>query len=158
MAICRDPEALAQAMNSDAAYAAGSRNAQKNLTLEFSRRARGVPVWAALRTLGREGVAALVERHCAQAQHLAGRLRDAGFEVLNRVVLNQIVVRGRDDAETLAVRLGAERSGEVWFGPTVWAGRPAFRLSISSWRTKNSDIDRLADVLVRAREEARATA
>ena len=158
MAICRDPDALAQAMNSDAAYAAGSKNAQKNLTLEFSRRARGVPVWAALRTLGREGVAALVERHCSQAQHLAARLRESGFDVLNRVALNQIVVRGRDDAETLAVRLGAERSGEVWFGPTVWAGRPAFRLSISSWRTTDADIDRLADVLVRVREEARISA
>ena len=156
MAICRDPDALAQAMNSDAAYAAGSKSAQKNLTLEFSRRARGVPVWAALRTLGRAGVAALVERHCTQAQHLATRLRDAGFKVLNRVVLNQIVVRGRDDAETVAVRLGAERSGEVWFGPTVWAGRPAFRLSISSWRTTDADIDRLFEVLVRVREETRA--
>ncbi|MCQ8242231.1 pyridoxal phosphate-dependent decarboxylase family protein [Rhizosaccharibacter radicis] len=156
MAICRDPDALARALNSDAAYATGSREAQKNLTLEFSRRGRGVTVWAALRTLGRDGVAGLVERHCAQAQHLAARLRDAGFNVLNRVVLNQVVVRGRDDAETLAVRLGAEQSGEVWFGPTVWAGKPAFRLSISSWRTTDADIDRLVDVLVRAREAHRA--
>lgn len=155
MVICRDADALALAMNSDAAYAAGSKDAQKNLTLEFSRRARGVPVWAALRTLGRDGVAALVERHCAQASRLAERLRREGFEVLNRVVLNQIVVRGRDDAETLAIRLGAERSGEVWFGPTMWAGKPAFRLSISSWRTTDRDIDRLADVLVRVRAEAR---
>ena len=156
MAICRDPDALALAMNSDAAYAAGSKDAQKNLTLEFSRRARGVPVWAALRTLGRDGVAELIERHCAQAQRLAARLRSEGFEVLNRVMLNQLVVRGRDDAETVAIRLGAERSGEVWFGPTVWAGRAAFRLSISSWRTTDADIDQLADVLVRVRAEARA--
>lgn len=156
MAICRDPEALALAMNSDAAYASGSKDAQKNLTLEFSRRARGVPVWAALRTLGRDGVAAMVELHCAQASRLAERLRREGFEVLNRVVLNQIVVRGRDDAETLAIRGGAEKSGEVWFGPTIWDGRPAFRLSISSWRTADSHIDQLADVLVRVRETARA--
>lgn len=155
MAICRDPEALARAMNSNAAYAEGSRNAQKNLTLEFSRRARGIPVWAALRTLGRDGVAALVERHVAQAQWLAELLRDEGFEVLNRVVLNQLVVRGRDDAETAAIRLGAERSGEVWFGPTVWQGRPAFRLSLSSWRTEDSDVVRLADVLIRVRAQAR---
>jgi glutamate/tyrosine decarboxylase-like PLP-dependent enzyme len=156
MAICRDPEALALAMNSDAAYASGSKDAQKNLTLEFSRRARGVPVWAALRTLGRAGVAALVERHVHQAQHLAELLRREGLEVLNRVVLNQLVVRGRDDAETAAIRVGAEKSGEVWFGPTVWKGRPAFRLSISSWRTTDADIDRLADVLVRVRAEAGA--
>jgi glutamate/tyrosine decarboxylase-like PLP-dependent enzyme len=153
MAICRKPEALALAMNSDAAYAAGSKDAQKNLTLEFSRRARGVPVWAALRTLGRDGVAALVERHVDQAQRLAARLRREEFEVLNRVVLNQLVVRGRDDAETARIRVSAERSGEVWFGPTVWKGRPAFRLSISSWRTTDADIERLADVLVRVRVE-----
>ncbi|MET3709940.1 glutamate/tyrosine decarboxylase-like PLP-dependent enzyme [Sphingomonas trueperi] len=109
MAICRDPEVLARAMNSDTAYAEGSRHAQKNLTLEFSRRARGIPAWAALRTLGRDGVAAMVERHVAQAQWLADRLRGEGFEVLNRVVLNQLVVRGRDDAETAAIRLGAKR-------------------------------------------------
>ena len=155
MAICREPEALARAMNSDAAYAEGSRHAQKNLTLEFSRRARGIPVWAALRTLGRDGVAAMVERHVAQAQWLAERLRGEGFEVLNRVVLNQLVVRGRDDAETAAIRLGAERSGEVWFGPTVWQGRPAFRMSLSSWRTKDADVARLADVLIRVRQQAR---
>lgn len=155
MAICRDPEALARAMNSDAAYAEGSRHAQKNLTLEFSRRARGIPVWAALRTLGRDGVAAMVERHVAQAQWLADRLRGEGFEVLNRVVLNQLVVRGRDDAETAAIRLGAERSGEVWFGPTVWQGRPAFRLSLSSWRTEDSDVVQLADVLIRVRAQVR---
>jgi glutamate/tyrosine decarboxylase-like PLP-dependent enzyme len=155
MAICRDPEALARAMNSDAAYAEGSRHAQKNLTLEFSRRARGIPVWATLRTLGRDGVAAMVERHVAQAQWLAERLRGEGFEVLNRVVLNQLVVRGRDDAETAAIRLGAERSGEVWFGPTVWQGRPAFRLSLSSWRTEDSDVVQLADLLIRVRAQIR---
>lgn len=155
MAICRDPEALARAMNSDAAYATGSRDAQKNLTLEFSRRARGIPVWAALRTLGRDGVAAMVERHVTQAQWLADRLRSEGFEVLNRVVLNQVVVRGRDDAETAAIRLGAERSGEVWFGPTVWHGRPAFRLSLSSWRTTCADVARLVEVLIKVRDQAR---
>ncbi|WP_250470149.1 MULTISPECIES: aminotransferase class V-fold PLP-dependent enzyme [unclassified Caballeronia] len=151
MAICRDPDALAEAMNSDAVYAAGSKKAQKNLTLEFSRRPRGIPVWAALRTLGRRGVAALIERHCAQASRLAEGLRAAKFEVLNRVILNQVLVRGHDDEETTEIRLAVERSGEAWFGPSVWGGRPAFRLSVSSWRTEDADIDRLIVQLTKLR-------
>ena len=147
MTICRDAEALARAMNSDAAYATGAADAQKNLTLEFSRRPRGVAIWAALRSLGRDGVAAMVDRHRAQAARLADRLRDAGFEVLNPVVLNQVLVRAGSDAATVAIREAAQASGETWFGPTVWEGRPAFRLSVSSWRTENADIERLADLL-----------
>lgn len=142
MAICRDADDLASTMNSDAAYATASKSAQKNLTMEFSRRARGLPIWAALRSLGRDGVAEMVERHCAQAARLADGLRSAGFEVCNRVVLNQVLVRAGSDAETVAVREAAQKAGEIWFGPTVWEGRPAFRLSVSSWRTSNSDIDR----------------
>ncbi|MBU9641411.1 pyridoxal phosphate-dependent decarboxylase family protein [Burkholderia gladioli] len=152
MAICRDPDALAETLSSDAVYATGSRLAQKNLTLEFSRRPRGITVWAALRTLGRQGVAQMIERHCRQATRLAEGLRQAGFDVLNRVVLNQVLVRGRDDAETSAVRLAAEESGEAWFGPSVWNGRPAFRLSVSSWRTEDADIERTIALLQGARD------
>lgn len=151
MAICKDPSLLAAAMNSDAAYAAGTAKAQKNLTIEFSRRARGVPVWAILRTLGRQGVAEMVERHCAQATHLADSLRDAGFDVINRVVLNQVIVRGQSDAETQAIQNAAHESGEVWFGMSSWGGKAAFRLSISSWRTTDDDIERLIKVLIVAR-------
>ncbi len=152
MAICRDADALSRAMNSDAVYASASKTAQKNMTLEFSRRARGVPVWAALRTLGKSGVASMVERHCAMASELAAWLRDAGFNVLNRVVLNQIVVRGRTDEETTRIRSMVEKSGEAWFGPTVWKGEIAFRISISSWRTTQADIGRLFAAIVRARD------
>lgn len=148
MAICRDAEALATAMNSDAAYASASRDAQKNLNLEFSRRARGVPIWAALASLGRDGLRALIDRHLRQATHLAERLREAGYQVLNRVVLNQVLVRAGSDEQTLAIRLAAQATGEVWFGPTLWQGRPAFRLSVSSWRTTDADIERLADLLI----------
>jgi len=156
MAICRDAAALSRAMNSDAVYATAAGDAQKNLTMEFSRRARGIPVWAALRSLGRAGVRAMVDRHIAQAARLAARLREAGFEVVNRVVLNQVLVRGASDAQTLAIRLGVEASGEAWFGQTVWLGRPAFRLSVSSWRTQDHDIDRLVETLVRARDGLQA--
>ncbi len=143
VAICRDADALASAMNSDAAYATADRYAQKNLTLEFSRRARGVSIWAALRSLGREGVAAMVERNCAQAARVAVGLRDVGFDVVNRVVLNQVLVRAGSDDRTRAVRQAAIDDGRLWFGTTMWRGRPAFRLSLSSWRTTDADIDAL---------------
>ena len=112
MAICRNADDLASAMNSDAAYATASKSAQKNLTLEFSRRARGLPIWA------------------------------GGYEICNRVVLNQVLVRASSDAETVAIREAAQKAGEIWFGPTIWEERPAFRLSVSSWRTTDADIDR----------------
>jgi glutamate/tyrosine decarboxylase-like PLP-dependent enzyme len=147
MTICKDAGALAAAMNSDAAYLNASPDAQKNLNLEFSRRARGIPIWAALRALGRAGVAAMVERHCAQASRIAAGLRSAGYEVLNRVVLNQILVRAGTDEQTIAIRQEAQASGEVWFGPTVWQGRPAFRISVSSWRTDDEHVDLLIDLL-----------
>jgi glutamate/tyrosine decarboxylase-like PLP-dependent enzyme len=152
MAICRDAEALAAAMNSDAVYATAARDAQKNLTLEFSRRPRGLPIWAALRSLGRDGVAAMVQRHCAQARRLRDGLVAAGYEVLNRVVLNQVLVRAENDARTVAIREAAQGSGEIWFGGTVWQGRPAFRLSVSSWRTTDADIDRAIALLTRLRK------
>jgi glutamate/tyrosine decarboxylase-like PLP-dependent enzyme len=147
MVICRHAEALSTAMNSDAVYMSAAQDAQKNLNLEFSRRARGIPVWAALRALGRSGVAAMVERHCAQASRIAEGLRSAGYDVLNRVVLNQVLVRAATDEQTVTIRQAAQASGEVWFGPTVWQGRPAFRISVSSWHTEDEHVDRLVDLL-----------
>ncbi|KVO96639.1 pyridoxal-dependent decarboxylase [Burkholderia ubonensis] len=147
MVICRDADALAVAMNAAAAYSSAERDAQMNLNLEFSRRARGIPIWAALRALGRDGVAAMIDRHCALASRVATGLRAAGYEVLSRVVLNQVLVRAATDAQTVAIREAAQASGEVWFGPTVWQGRPAFRISVSSWRTEEAHVDRLVDLL-----------
>jgi glutamate/tyrosine decarboxylase-like PLP-dependent enzyme len=116
---------------------------------EMSRRGRQVPVYAALRSLGRAGVAELVERCCALAQRAAAEL-DAldGVEVLNDVVLNQVLVRfGDDDALTQAVIDGVVRSGEAWLGATVWRGRAAARISVSNWMTTEADIDRLTAAL-----------
>ena len=103
-------------------------------------------------------VAALVDRHRAQAQRLARGLADAGFDILNRVMLNQVLVRAGSDAATIAIREAAQASGEIWFGGTVWQGRPAFRLSISSWRTTDEDIDRAVRLLrdIRQRSEGAA--
>ena len=156
MAICRDPEALAAAMNSDAVYAPAARDAQKNLTLEFSRRPRGIPVWAALRSLGQDGLAELIGRNCAQAARVADGLRSHGFDVLNRVVLNQVLVRADSDEETVEIREAAQNSGEIWFGQTMWRGRPAFRISISSWRTRDEHIDRAIALLGRLKRHTPA--
>ncbi len=147
MAICRNPQALARVMNSDAAYSTASADAQKNLTLEFSRRARGIPIWAALRTLGRQGVAEMVTRHHLQAQRIGAALREEGFEVLNRVVLNQVLVRGVDDAATHSILQQVQDSGTSWFGGSVWQGRPAFRISLSSFRTEDRHVDQLIALL-----------
>jgi glutamate/tyrosine decarboxylase-like PLP-dependent enzyme len=149
MAICREAQALAGAMNSDAVYSSASADAQKNLTLEFSRRPRGIPVWAALRTLGRRGVAELVERHSDQATRIGAGLVHAGYEVLNRIVLNQIVFRCATDAQTQAIRSAVQASGEVWFGGTIWQGRPALRISVSSWRTTDHDVQVLVHLLTK---------
>jgi len=79
-------------------------------------------------------------------------LREAGYEIVNRVVLNQVLVRAGSDEETVAIREAAQASGEVWFGPTVWQGRPAFRISVSSWRTTEEDVDRLIALLRRLKK------
>lgn len=150
MAICRHSDALAEAMNSDAAYATADRDAQKNLTLEFSRRLRGASIWAALRTLGRRGLAELLDRHVRQARRLGEGLKAMGLEVLNPVVLNQVLVRGSTDAVTRRILEAVQGEGVVWFGASVWAGRPAFRLSVSNWRTTDADIDAALAAVARA--------
>jgi len=139
--ICRDKIALAMAMNSDAAYAQTSPDSQKNLGLEFSRRARGLPIWVALRTLGHEGLAAMIERHCDLARRLADGLEDAGFEILNRVALNQVLFRLHNDEDTNALREQAVETGRIWFGSTKWKGRAACRMSISNWQMEDRHID-----------------
>jgi glutamate/tyrosine decarboxylase-like PLP-dependent enzyme len=151
MVIVRDADELTAAMNSDAAYSGSSERSQKNLTLEFSRRARGISVWAALRTLGRDGVADLVERTMDLARSAADQIRAAGYDILNRVVLNQVIVAAETPEETARVLSAAQASGLVWFGATSWQGRPAFRISVSSWRTERADIDVLVAVLAELR-------
>ncbi|HZM51982.1 MAG TPA: pyridoxal-dependent decarboxylase, partial [Vicinamibacteria bacterium] len=134
-------------------------------TPEFSRRARGFPVYAALRSLGREGTTALVERCCQLATRMAARLRDgapAGVEVriLNEVVLNQVLVRfepraGDAGAFTKAVVTRVQREGTCWMAGTRWHDLDAMRISISNWSTTEEDIDRSARaILACARAEA----
>lgn len=149
MAICRHASALSATLRGDAVYSAAAEDAQKNLTLEFSRRPRGIPVWAALRSLGRAGVAEMVERHCRLAKRVAEGLSCSGYRVLNRVVLNQVLFRADDQQQTLRIRDAVQASGETWFAATQWQGQPALRISISSWRTEDANIDRLLLLLDR---------
>lgn len=141
VAICRDKTALAQTLNADAVYSHSEADAQKNLTLEFSRKARGLGFWAVMHSLGREGIEKLVDQYCERTTELAAGCKKAGITVLNRVVLNQILCRLEDDEHTLAFIKAVQSNGKVWFGPTIWEGRPAFRLSVSSWRIEKSDIE-----------------
>ncbi len=141
--LCRNAPMLHQAMATTAPYfRADGQNAPKDMVPEFSRRARGVEVWAALRTLGRIGVTEMIERCCAHARRFAEGLRTIGFDVLNDVMLNQVVATIGSAEELAAIRAHVEASGECWFGPTVWKGRHAIRISVSSWRTSEADVDR----------------
>ena len=112
-------------------------------TPEFSRRARGFAVYAGLRSLGRSGVADLIESSCARARQFAAATEALpGCEVLNDVVLNQVLFRFEDDATTAAALAAVQAGGEAWLSGTVWDDRAAIRLSVSNWRTTEADIER----------------
>ncbi len=142
VALVRDPATLKGVMGTQAAYLQESpvREAM-NYTPELSRRARGVEVWAALRTLGREGVAELVERCCRHAARFAQGLREAGVEVLNEVTLNQVLVSFGDDARTRRVVERIQADGTCWCSGTQWRGRAAMRISVSSHATTEADVE-----------------
>jgi glutamate/tyrosine decarboxylase-like PLP-dependent enzyme len=123
--------------------------------VESSRRPRGVPIYAAIRSLGREGLAAMIERCCEHASHMAQRLGAVpGVEILNDVVINQVMARfGDDDAATRAVIAAAQADGTCWMGETTWHGKVAMRLSVSNWSTTSDDIDRSVDAILAGWEE-----
>jgi glutamate/tyrosine decarboxylase-like PLP-dependent enzyme len=147
----RDREAHRAAMAATAAYLMPSEERENwEWVLDSSRRARGFTLYAAIRSLGREGVQALVERCCALAARIADRLREAdGVEVLNEVVLNQVLVRFGDDARTRAVIAAVQDEGTAWMGGTVWQGAAAMRISVSNWSTTEEDAERTADAILR---------
>jgi len=122
---------------------------------EMSRRARAVEIWAALMSLGRSGLADLVERNCRYATRFAEGLSAAGWSVLNDVALNQVLVSFHDDDATRRVIGALQADGTCWCGGTVWRGRAAMRISVSSWATTEEDIERsLAAMLRIAKSEA----
>jgi glutamate/tyrosine decarboxylase-like PLP-dependent enzyme len=153
-AFCAHPDAHAAAMAYSASYLVGTSptalRSPGDYVPESSRRARGIATWAALRELGRAGVAQLVDRCC----HLAWRFADSlsavdGITIGNDVVLNQVLVRfGNDDSTTDKVIDAVQRSGECWMGATTWRGLRYMRISVSSWRTTELDVDRSVRAIV----------
>jgi len=118
---------------------------------EFSRRARAVPVWAAIRELGREGITALVDRCCAHARAIAeGLAALPGCEIVNEVVLNQVLFRFEDDERTQAILAAVQQEGEAWMSPTTWYGRFTIRISVVGWRTSERDVERTVAAFARA--------
>ncbi|MCU0481241.1 MAG: pyridoxal-dependent decarboxylase [Anaerolineae bacterium] len=147
---CKHPEALLGAMSTNAAYLTASQNRDSaNFVPEFSRCARAVDVWAALRTLGKVGIQQLVDENCACARIFADGVRDAGFFVLNDVVLNQVVVAFGDDTTTQKVIDAIQADGTMWAGRTVWRGRVAMRISVSSWATTREDVVICLEAIIR---------
>ncbi len=151
MVYVRDGAALRSAMSAGpAAYLpSGEKGNHMEYTPEMSRRARGVDAWAALRFLGRSGVADLVERCCQLAGQFAERLRGAGFRILNDVELNQVLVSFGSDEATRTIISEVQREGTCWCGGTVWQGTAAMRISVSSWATTEADVARSAEAMIR---------
>jgi glutamate/tyrosine decarboxylase-like PLP-dependent enzyme len=142
VAICRDRDALRGATAVSAAYLVqGAEREPCEYTPELSRRARGVDVWAAMSSLGRSGIAELIERNCLQASRFAEGLRAEGYEILSDVVLNQVLVSFGDDETTRRVIAALQADGTCWCGGTVWHGRTAMRISVSSWATTDQDVE-----------------
>jgi len=143
-------------MSATATYLAqGAARHPFRYTPEMSRRARGVEVWAALRSLGRAGLGDLIERTCRHATRFADGLRAAGYAILNDVELNQVLVSFGDAETTNRVIAAIQEDGACWCGGTVWQGRAAMRISVSSWATTEDDVEQsLAAILRVARRLA----
>jgi glutamate/tyrosine decarboxylase-like PLP-dependent enzyme len=158
VAMVRETEALRRAMSFSAAYLPEDvRREPSHYTPELSRRARGVELWAALMTLGRTGLAHAIERNCRQARRFATGLADAGFEILNEVVLNQVLVSFGSDARTLETIRLIQKDGTCWCGGTRWQNRTAMRISVCSFATTDADVERSLDTMIRSAALARAT-
>src|ERR1700722_17265291 len=154
IALVREPNALREAMSIQAAYLVHAETRDpSNYGPELSRRARGVELWAGLRSLGRQGMAAIVERTSSHARRLAAGLKAAGFEVLNEVVINQVLVSFGNAEKTLRTIARLQADGTCWCGSTVWQGQTAMRISVSSWATTTDDVERSLAAMLKAAEE-----
>ena len=154
LAFVRDSVALKRAMSLTAAYLPqGGHREPSQYTPELSRRARGVEIWAALCSLGRNGLSDLIERNCRLAHRFAVELQGVGGEILNEVVLNQVLVSFGDAARTRLVIERVQQDGTCWCGPTEWQGRTAMRISVSSWATRDEDVDRSVAAILRAAKD-----
>ena len=159
IAFVRNPDDLKSAMSITADYLVtdSTHRNPSDFTPELSRRARGIDIWAALRTLGRSGLAAMIDRNCHLARRFADGFRDAGFEILNEVVLNQVLVRFGDDAVTRRIIDEIQLEGTCWCGVTVWQGHTAMRISVSNWSTSETDVDQSLRAMLRIARETIAS-
>lgn len=155
VAIVREPDDLRSAMSISGAYllTSGQRD-QIDYSPDSSRRARAVDIWAALKSLGRSGLAEMIDRNCRQAVRIANRLRQNNVEILNDVVLNQVVVAFGDADRTNRVIKAVQADGTCWAGATVWKNRDAMRISVSGWATTDADIEKSLDAILKAHREA----
>ena len=141
----------------EATYLVRDERRQPNtMTPELSRRARGVEFWAALKCLGRAGVEEIINRCCRHAKRFAEGLADAGYDVLNEVVLNQVVFACESEPATREALKSIQASGVTWLGPTHWKGRYAMRISVSSWATTDEDVEQSLAVMAAALSTAAA--
>jgi glutamate/tyrosine decarboxylase-like PLP-dependent enzyme len=152
--LVRDAAALRAAMTISAAYLQpGLQREPANQTPDSSRRGRVVELWAGLKSLGKQGLAELIERTCRHARRFAEGLREAGYEILNDVVINQVLVSFGSADTTQEVMRRLQEDGTCWCGGTVWQGKTAMRISVSSWATTEEDVERsLAAILRIARQ------
>ena len=135
----------------------GERREPMQWVPESSRRARGIEVWVALRSLGRQGIADLIQRTCRHAQTVAERLRAERFRILNDVVLNQVLVSFGDADNTQRIIRAIQEDGTCWCGGTVWHGETAMRISIASWATTESDIEQSLAAIIRIAKAIRTS-
>jgi glutamate/tyrosine decarboxylase-like PLP-dependent enzyme len=151
VALVRDAKVLRAAMSVQAAYLMEDDHREpSHYTPELSRRARGVELWTGLRSLGRSGIAEIVERTCRHARRFAEGLQAAGFDVLNEVVINQVLVSFGSAERTLRTVKRLQEDGTCWCGTTVWQGHTAMRISVSSWVTTDEDVERSLEAMIRA--------
>jgi glutamate/tyrosine decarboxylase-like PLP-dependent enzyme len=158
IAVVREPEHLLSAMSwGTAAYLTqGSGREPFQYTPDASRRARGVELWAAMRSLGRSGLREMIERNCRQAKLFADRLRAAGFQVLNDVVLNQVLISFGTAEETRRIIAEIQKEGTCWCGGTQWQGHTAMRISVSNWTTTDADVERSVAAMVKIARDVKA--
>jgi glutamate/tyrosine decarboxylase-like PLP-dependent enzyme len=154
MAFVRDRESLEAAMTPPVVYLPqGTFREPWKYTPEASRRSRGVEIWAVLRSLGRSGIAEMIERTCGHAARFADGLRNAGYLVLNQVVLNQVLVSFGSDDKTRRVLKAVQDDGTCWCSTASWRGQAAMRISVSSWATTDDDVEKSLSAILRAARE-----
>jgi glutamate/tyrosine decarboxylase-like PLP-dependent enzyme len=154
--LVRDTTALREAMTISAAYLQpGVRREPTHHTPEASRRARAIELWAGLKSLGRAGLADLIERTCAHARRFAAGLQEAGYEILNEVAINQVLVSFGSADKTTEIIRRIQEDGTCWCGGTVWKGRKAMRISVSSWATTGEDVEKSLAAMLRIAREVR---